>query len=371
MKKIFILMLCFFLCSCSLKDVFKNVTIDEDTPESTKLTLTMVGDALVSPNIYKDAYEKEHYNFRKMFEPLISEIYGSDLLFYNQETVLMDQKMGFSGYPLFTTPQDFGMTMVNLGFNLVSRANNHTLDRGEAGIFAACNFWNSFPSILTAGSVCTREESDPKIMEMSGITYTLLSYTTSTNGLESPNDYYVNLYTEEKVKKDIEKIRDKTDFLFVSMHWGEEYRNTPTDEQRAIAEYLASLGVDIVIGTHPHVIEPIEWIGDTLVIYSLGNLISSQSTKDEYERRIGLLVDVDLVKTVVKDRTDVDLMNLKTELLYTYSTPDNRNFSVIPFSKVDETILKEYRNLKIKYESIVKYYDNTIETNGMTENVFP
>ncbi len=363
MKKIILLIICFFLCSCAFEEVFKNVAIDDFAPTSTKLTLTMTGDALVSPNIYKDAYTKGNYDFKKMFEPLISEIYSSDLLFYNQETVLTDQKLGFSGYPLFTTPQDFGMTMVNLGFNLVNRANNHTLDKGEAGVLTSCNFWNSFPSILTSGSVCTKEESEtPKIMEMNGITYTLLSYTVTTDGKTAPNDYYVSIYSPERVKRDIEKVRAETDLVLVSMHWGEEYRTTPTDEQRSIAEYLASLGADIVIGTHPHIIEPVEWLGGTLVIYSLGNLISSQSTKNEYERRIGLLANVDIIKTTVDKKTKIELTNLNTELIYTYSTKDNREFSVIPFSKLNETVLNNYKSLKIKYDSIVKYYDNSIVT---------
>ena len=362
MKKIFILTICFFLCACDTQ-VFKNVTVDEYVPTSTKLTLTMTGDALVSPNIYKDAYKDGKYDFRKMFEPLVSEISSSDLLFYNQETVLTDQKLGFSGYPLFTTPQDFGMTMVNLGFNLVNLANNHTLDKGEKGIFATCNFWNSFPGIMTGGSSCTKEESEtPKIMEMDGITYTLLSYTTSTNNLKSPNDYYVNIYTPERVKRDFEKVQNKADVILVSMHWGEEYRHIPTSDQKEIAKYLSSLGANIVIGTHPHVIEPIEWIDDTLVIYSLGNLISSQSTKDDYARRIGLLANVDIIKTTVEDRSEIKLTNLNTQLVYTYSKVDNKNFSIIPFSKLDESLLVDYKTLKIKYDSIVKSFDNSIIT---------
>lgn len=363
MKKIMILFICLLLCSCSLsKSVFKEVIVDDYVPKSTKLKLTMVGDALIHPSIYKDAYTNNSFNFYKMFDEFRSEIQNSDLLYYNQESILGGENLGFSGYPRFNTPEDFGDTMIGLGFNIVSRANNHTLDKGEAGIINSCNFWNQYESVLTHGSACTQTEKDNiRIMEMNGITYTMLSYTTSTNGLVSPNEYYVNVYNDEKVKKDIESIRDKVDILMVAMHWGDEYKSTPNDDQIRISEYLASLGVDIIIGSHPHVIEPIKWIDKTLVIYSLGNFISSQTNVNSYSRLIGLVANIDIVKTVYKDQTKIELNNLNTSLIYTYYK-NNRDYKIIPFSKLNDSILRDYQNLKIKYDSIVKYYDNSFIT---------
>ena len=364
MKRIvLILFICFFIASCSNhQPVFKDVIIDEYNPTSTKLTLSMVGDALIHSPIYKDALQNGRYEFGKIFEDLTSEFKSSDLLFYNQETILGGASLGYSGYPLFNTPEEFGRTMINMGFNLVSRANNHALDKGEAGIINSCNFWNQYKNVLTSGSVCTKEESlHPKIMEMGGIRYTLLSYTLSTNDLTSPNDYYVSIYREEKVLEDILKVREDVDLIIVSMHWGDEYSHFPNEEQESIAEYLASLGVDVVIGTHPHVIEPIKWIGKTLVIYSLGNFLSSQNKADDYNRLIGLKVDVDIIKTVTKDKKKTELNNLRTSLLYTYYK-NNKNYRVIPFSKLNEDILKDYKSLKTKYTSIIKYYDNSIFT---------
>ena len=361
MKKFFILIICLLLCSCSFNiPVFREVIIDEEEPTSTKLTLTMVGDALVHSPIYLDAYENGRYNFAKMFTELEDTFKSSDLMYYNQETILGGKELGYSGYPRFNTPDEFGNTMISLGFNIVSRANNHTLDKGEAGILHSCNFWNKYPQVLTNGSACTPDERDnPRILEANGITYALLSYTISTNGLVRPNDYYVSIYSDERVKNDVQKIRDSCDLLLVSMHWGDEYKSIPNDEQKRIAKYLSDLGVDIVIGTHPHVIEPIEWIGDTLVIYSLGNFISNQSKTNNYNRLIGLLVNIDIIKTSVSDKTSVILDNLNTELIFT-SYENSSNYKVIPFSKLDDSILKDYKSYKIKYESIVKYYDKGI-----------
>ncbi len=364
MKKIFVLVIiCFLLCSCRReKAVIKEVVLDDDWPSSTKITLTMVGDALIHSNIYKDAYENEKYNFSKMFEDLASEFKNSDLLYYNQESIIGGGRLGYSGYPKFNTPEEFGRTMIEYGFNMVSRANNHTLDMGEAGVLNSCNFWNRYPNVLSSGSVCTKEESiHPKVAEIDGIKYSLLSYTTSTNGLKSPNDYYVNIYSDEKVTEDILKVREEVDIIIVAMHWGDEYSTLPNDEQKRISNFLSSLGVKIIIGTHPHVIEPIEWIGDTLVIYSLGNFISSQSQVDDYNRLIGLLVNVDIVKTTTKDKKRIELRNLNTELLYTYYK-NRSNYRVIPFFKLNDAILPGYGNLKDKYNSIIKYYDSSIET---------
>lgn len=360
MKKVFILIICFLLTSCSTNSVFQEVIIDQFEPTSSKLTLTMVGDALKHSSIYKYAYEKGAYNFSKIFTDFKSEITTSDLLYYNQETILGGEILGFSGYPRFNTPKEFGETMIDMGFNIVSRANNHTLDMNEAGILNSCNFWNKYPSIITNGSACTKDEKqNPKVATKNGISYALLSYTISTNGLKSPNDYYVNIYSNEIVKKDIEAIRENVDVLLVAMHWGDEYKSIPNAEQKRIAKLLADLEVDIVIGTHPHVIQPIEWIDDTLIIYSLGNFISSQTTANNYARLIGLEVNLDIIKTITKNKTDIKFTNLNTELLYTYYK-NSTNYKVIPFSKLNDSILSDYKNLRNKYNSIIKYYDNNI-----------
>jgi poly-gamma-glutamate synthesis protein (capsule biosynthesis protein) len=198
-------------------------------------------------------------------------------------------------------------------------------------------------------------------MEANGIRYTLLSYTLSTNGLTSPNDYYVSIYSDEQAKADIEKVKDSVDVIIVAMHWGDEYKFVPNAEQIRIAEFLSSLGVNIIIGTHPHVIEPVTYIGDTLVFYSLGNFISSQSTENDYGRLIGLLANVDIIKTVTSDETRITLENVNTELIYTYYK-NHSGYKVIPFSKLDDSLLNNYKNYKTKYEAIVKYYDSSINT---------
>lgn len=361
MKKLVILFICLLLCSCT-GPVFKMVVIEDDEPQVSKLSLTFVGDALLHTPIIKDAYEDGRYNFAKMFESVGSVLEGSDLAFYNQESILGGESLGYSGHPTFNTPDEFGRTMLALGFNLVNSANNHTLDMGEAGILNSCNFWNRYSGVLTSGSVCTPFELEsPRILEMNGIKYAMLGYTLSTNGLKSPNDYYVSIYSDERARREINALRSEVDLLLVSMHWGNEYTSNPTLEQIRISKYLASLGVDVVIGTHPHVISPLRWIGKTLVIYSLGHFISNQSDIQESSRRIGLAVHLDVLKTSFQDKKKITLEGVNTELLYTKSE-NGKNFQVLPFSKLDDSILPGYNALKMKYDAIVKKYDN-IDTN--------
>ena len=361
MKKVYVLIICLLLCSCTSVSVFKNVIIDTTIPVSSKLTLTMVGDALVHTPIYKDAYKNGIYDFSNLFTEIKDEFKYSDLLYYNAESIIGGEVLGYSGYPLFNTPKEFGETMIHMGFNVVSRANNHTLDKGEPGLFYSCNFWNKYPNVLTNGSACTEDErNNIKIMEKNGIKYTLISYTIMTNGITPKKDYYVNIYSDEQAEIDIESVRNDTDVIIVAMHWGEEYQSIPNDTQKRIAAYLSGLGVNIIIGTHPHVIEPVEWINDTLVIYSLGNFVSAQATIDDYERRIGLIANVDVIKIEIENETKVILDNFNTSLVYTFSN-GYKNYKLYPFNKLDDTIFKNYKDYKTKYEGIVKYYDKRIE----------
>ena len=196
----------------------------------------MVGDALIHSSVYNDAYNNGVYDFTNMLEyikPIVSEY---DLAFYNQETILGGTSIGLSDYPTFNTPWEFGDAMLDAGFNIVNLATNHTLDRGTTGVEKSCEYWNSKKEdILFAGSYCNEEDaSEIKVFEKNDITYTLLSYTYGTNGIKVPEgkEYMVNLYSDEKVKQDIEKVRDKVDVVLVSMHWGLEYQTVPTSEQQ-------------------------------------------------------------------------------------------------------------------------------------------
>lgn len=335
------------------KNMNTDIIEEKDLPTTTSLSLVMVGDALIHESVYANFNNNGNYDFKPMLDDMKPIIEKYDLAYYNQETILGGKDIGLSTYPRFNSPYEVGDAFLDSGFNLVSLANNHTLDRGETAINNSCNYWKD-KNAYTSGSYCSMEDREKvKIGEINDITYAMLSYTTEDNGLSIPSgkSYYLNLYNSDVVKKDIEKYRDKVDLLLVAMHWGQEYTHTPINSQKEIAAYLASLGVDIVIGAHPHVVEPIEKIDNTLVIYSLGNFVSAQRG---IEKLTGLMVSVNVNKDLKTNKISVD--DVEAELLYTYS--DNNkgyraNYKVIPYTKLNNSLLNNYQEYYNRYMNIV------------------
>lgn len=327
--------------------------------KSTSLSLIMVGDALIHRGVYYDAqtnmkdelgYVK--YDFSNMFTYIKDIIKPYDLKFYNQETVIGGKNLGLSNYPLFNSPDEIGLNLIDVGFNIVNLATNHTIDKGKEGATYSANFWQSKEGIYAVGSYRSFDERNKaRIEEKNGITYSVLGYTTYTNGLKISSDYsyLVNVYDPETVKKDIEAVRNKVDLLIVSMHWGTEYTNTPTQAQRDIAKYLSSLGVDIIIGHHPHVVESIEYVDNTLVIYSLGNFISAQ---DGTNKRTGLIAALTVKKNTVNGTSKIKITDVKSDLLWTHQV-GYKGFKVIPYAYLTDDILKDHDNLYNKYKAYI------------------
>ncbi len=323
------------------------------------LSLIMVGDALIHGAVYKDAYSNGTYDFKKMLTYIKPIVKPYDLAFYNQESIIGGKEIGLSTYPTFNSPDEIGEAMLDAGFNLISLANNHTLDRGERAITHSLAYWAS-KDVMVAGSYPSeKDRQELNIKTKNNISYTLLAYTTLTNGIKVPigKEYYVNVYDKKKVKADILRVRDKVDILMVSMHWGNEYVHTPSPEQEEMAEYLSSLGVDIIIGHHPHVIEPIKIINNTVVIYSLGNFISAQDT---VSKLTGMMASVNIKKKVTNDQTTISYSDIEASLIYTYYDRKVSHFKIIPYSNLTNTILPKYEEYYTKYSSIITNYDDTI-----------
>lgn len=346
-----------------------------------ELSLIMAGDNLIHSSLYNDAHKNANYNgydFKPMYTYLKEIVSNYDLAYYNQETILGGKELGLSSYPAFNSPYEVGDAMIDAGFNLVSLATNHTLDKGETGVINSYNYWKNKEEVMTAGSYTSFEErNSPQIMEKNNITYSLLSYTYGTNGIPVPSgkEYLVNLWPtsgnnpntdtkyqeyKEIVKEDIERVRDKVDVLMIAMHWGVEYTHTPTAYQKDMASFLADSGVDIIIGSHPHVVMPVTWIDDTLVIYSLGNLLSAQTTQNDYNTMVGLLTSIKITKKVKDNESKIELSNLQNELLFTYYN-NWSSFKVVPFSNPDiKNYISDYERLYNKYSAVIKNIDASI-----------
>ena len=320
-----------------------------------RFSLIAAGDALIHRGVYNAAALKGGgYDFRPMLRFVKSRVSAHDVAFYNQETILGGVKLGLSTYPRFNSPREVGDAFLDAGFNLVSLANNHTLDRGEKGVLASLEYWKDKDWVVTAGSYADRETSEGiRFFKAGGISCAFMAYTTTTNGLKAPKgkEYYVSVYSLEKVKQDVEKARRKADAIIVSMHWGDEYVFKPTAGQKKIAEQLASLGVNLVLGHHPHVVQPVAMVKDTLVVYSLGNFISAQN---ELYKLIGLMVSLDVVKTEKDGRAKITFENVTGMLTYNPRRSVLGRYVVMPFDKITEGVLKNYPAVYKKYAAIVK-----------------
>lgn len=342
----------------------------ENKRKEYKLSLVMVGDALYHTGTYQDGLKKDgSYNFEHQLTDIAPIVAKHDLAYYNQETILGGTELGLKSYPRFNSPQEIGDAFVKAGFNLVSLANNHTLDSGEKAILNSVSYWRNKVGVQTAGSYdSTEDKAKSHIGEKNGITYAFLAYTYGTNGLPVPKgkEYLVNVFDKEKAKKDIEAVRDKVDVVLVSMHWGVEYTHTPTNEQKDQAKFLSDLGVDVIIGSHPHVIQPIEHIGKTVVIYSLGNFISGQG---DLMKRIGIISSLEINKVEEEGNTTVTINNVKGDLHYTYHQPGHKNYRVIPFYKLtNQELGDDVKTVKAKYEAIINKNDPTIQVGTLGIN---
>lgn len=356
---------------------------EEEKPKEYSASLVMVGDLLVHDRLYNAMKTSNGYDFKPALTYIKDIVKEYDIAYYNQETILGGEEIGLSSYPSFNSPYEVGDAMIDAGFNLVSLATNHTLDRGEKAITNSVNYWNKHPSVLAVGSYLSFEERDKeRIKEVNNITYTMLNYTYGTNGIKVPEgkEYLVNVWPctgnnlesdtkyqeyKEKVQEDIKRVRDKVDVLIVAMHWGVEYTHIPTNYQLDMASFLEEEGVDIIIGTHPHVVMPVTYINDTLVVYSLGNFLSAQETNIDNNTTVGLMSGITITKKVDKDKTEIGLSNLTNELLYTYSK-NNRDYKVIPFSNPDiKEYLEDYERIYNKYAKVITNMNDKVTVNNL------
>lgn len=327
--------------------------VEKEQPKEKRMSLVGVGDALIHGAVYMDADNGDGtYDFRKMFTDIKPLIEKYDLKYYNQESIIGGKKIGLSHYPRLNSPEEIGDNLVEIGFNMVGLANNHSFDRDEEGLQNSVAFWKSKEGIITAGQNASFEEQNAvPIYEQNDIKFAFLVYTMCTNGLSAPagKEYYVNVYSDEKVAQDVKLARENgAEVIIVAIHWGEEYTHEPTSVQKSTAKYLSSLGVNLVLGAHPHVIQPVDYVGDTLVVYSLGNFISGQNPLG-LAKIIGLMVGMDIV---VKD-DKVTFENVDYKLLYTYCTSSNKNYKVIPFENLTDDILPNYKSIEQEYLDIV------------------
>ncbi len=244
-----------------------------------EISLVMVGDILLHTPLAKSAKAEDgSYDFSSVFAQMEADIKAADLALVNQEVIIGGAELGVSGYPAFNAPFELGDELVESGFDVICHATNHTMDKGKKGLLSCLAFWEeNYPDTAVLGIYGDEAASEEiYVYEQEGIRIAILNYTYGMNGIALPSDmpYAVDMLEKEKVAADLQKASELADFVIICPHWGTEYVLEQTSGQEKWAQFFAENGADLVLGTHPHVIEPIEWVGDTLVYYSLGNFVN-------------------------------------------------------------------------------------------------
>ncbi|MBP2242280.1 poly-gamma-glutamate synthesis protein (capsule biosynthesis protein) [Cytobacillus eiseniae] len=320
------------------------------------ITLGAIGDILIHDWVYNDAKTETGYDFTPMFQDVKTLLQQPDILLANQETILGGTKIGISSYPMFNSPQEVGDALIDAGVDIVSTANNHSLDKGERGIIASLDYMDkiNLPNVGTYRDDSSKQEL--QILTNKRIKVAYLSYTYGTNGIPVPSgkDYLVNLIDKEAMKEEIHRANNKADVIVMSIHWGNEYQRYPTVDQKELAQFLVDEGVDIIFGHHPHVLQPMEWLTtadgtDALVVYSLGNFLSGQNNK---YKDIGGMATINVTKTIDQSGTSIKLTNPNFFPTYVYKVNKIRNYRIIPLENAGNFGME---NAKGKYEEIQQH----------------
>lgn len=320
---IWLLVITVLVCGCvrPQKSISESSTADKGTEKTTEaastqpteekfvpteIDLIAVGDVLLHDNVSNSGkMEDGTYNYDHLFKNVKEDVKAADIAMVNQEVILGGTELGLSGYPTFNGAFEVGDALYEAGFNVILHATNHTLDKGKKGVLNCMNYWKTtHPDVAVLGINESEEaqENSIYVYKKGDIRVAVLNYTYGTNGIPLPSDmpYIVNLLDEEKMAKDIAKAKEISDFVIVAPHWGIEYTHKPSDSEKYYADFFLKQGVDLVIGTHPHVIQPVEMLEDAatghkmLVYYSLGNFINStaDSGRGTADRMVGAMAKV-------------------------------------------------------------------------------
>lgn len=311
-----------------------------------RVSFVAVGDNLIHDTVYEQAAARSSggYDFSDAYDRISEKIEAPDVAILNQETIISTEH-NVSSYPMFNSPVEVGEEMLEIGFDVFNIATNHSIDCGEKGLISAINFWKS-KNAITCGAYLNNEDMNNIPMnEVNGVRIAYLGFTDSTNGLSLPSDSDVVLVRaadESLLQQRIYKAKEMADVVVVSAHWGNEYTHEPNNAQRELAQKLASWGADVIIGTHPHVIQPVEYITGndgrkTLVAYSLGNFISAQNRGP---RMLGGMLNFEVVKN--NTTGEIQLENVKFSGVVTHYGYGCSNIRVYPLDAYTEELASKH-----------------------------
>lgn len=335
-------------------DAQKKSAAAKEKPETTATTsdVTTASVIAVGDNLYPQslidagASEDGNWNYDKIYTHITDAIKDADIRMIDQETVFTTDHDSVSSYPSFATPTEVGDAIVKAGFNVVESANNHIDDFGEGFLTDTLNFWKTkYPDVTLLGIHDSQEDADTvKIREVNGIKIAFLDYTYGTNvgGIEG-KDYMIDMIRKEKITTMIQKAKQQADCIIFVAHWGTEDETMPNEYEKQWAAYLMEQGVNVIIGGHPHVLQPYGRISDgkgneTVVFYSLGNFVSTQQKLEEL---LGGMAKFTIQKTVENGKTSIQILTPTVEPLVMHYNSDAGEFGPYMLSDYTEELASQ------------------------------
>ncbi len=315
-------------------------------PEIKEAKLIAVGDIMMHSTQTRSGYDakRQIYNFDSFFAPVKNILSKGDWVIGNLETPLAGEDAGgYTGYPLFNAPAQLADAAKKAGLNILTTANNHALDRGEKGVIRTIANLGDRKIAFTGTAVSAIEASKPLISTKNNISLAILAYTYGTNGIPIPKgkDYLVSLIDEKKILKDIAKARKQgVDIIAISLHFGDEYQRQPNPQQKQLVENLLKAGADIILGSHPHVVQPYKIFkfpgknGKTrkaVAIYSMGNFISGQ-TQDYTD--LGVIFQVTIRKKFPEKTAEITGIKALPTWVHRYTLNNQVKYRVLPLEQI-------------------------------------
>lgn len=318
-----------------------------ETSRTEKINIVVMGDNLMHVPVFSSCKISENeYDLHPLYEHMQPLIKDADLAVIGQETLLAGSQYGYTGYPSFNSPQDVGKTLVKEGYDLILCASNHAMDKGGDAVLSTMDFWDNYPNVAAIGFNRSFEEQDNiKVLNIKGVKIAVLNYTYGTNGIPLPNgrEYLINIIKRDKIAKDVKKAKEVSDFIIVFPHWGTEYSITADSEQTSLAQYMADLGVNMIIGSHPHVMEPTDILtgkngNETVVYYSLGNYVSSQQ---KAVNLLGGTAIITLNAELKDDKINVNTDEAKLMVTITHYNSSKTKFTVYPLKDYTDELASQ------------------------------
>ena len=315
---------------------------------SVTISISVVGDLMChSPQFEYAKVGKDSFDFSPVYRNVKKYLEASDFTFGNLETVTAGKESGgYTGYPFFNTPASYITALKQVGFDLLVTANNHSLDRSEKGIIRTINEINSRNLNYVGTYISQKDRDSIRIFDVKGIKIALLAYSYGTNGNPIPKgkNYLINLIDYELIGKDIQSAKaNGTELVLVHFHFGEEYKREPVQFQRDVVNKTIELGADIIIGGHPHVLQPINFyktqsakLDPGFVAYSMGNFFSNQ--RDRY-KDAGMILTINIKKDFANNKIDISDVKYLPTWVFKGNTSNGKEYLIMPSTNITDTTI--------------------------------